>query len=150
MDLSRSGSRRDFRPLRFNLKPQTLASFGHGGMAPQPACLAGSTVLPIERVAPPRVVFPARFPPDRRQRRRGNRAGIGRESGGNVLGLRGRANCKTHSPSEASSLGSNYYGSRKSSRVWLPKNFLGPCHSRQARIHLLGMTCANRALRMGR
>ena len=36
LDLSRS--RQDFRPIRFNLKPQTLASFGYGGVAPQPAC----------------------------------------------------------------------------------------------------------------
>ena len=39
VDLSRSGSRQDFRPIRFNLKRQTLASYGYGGVAPQPACL---------------------------------------------------------------------------------------------------------------
>jgi hypothetical protein len=64
--IRRSGSRQDFRPIRFDLKLQTLASFGYGGVAPQPACLAGSKVLLGERVAPLRVVFP----PDRRLRRR--------------------------------------------------------------------------------
>ena len=88
-----SRSRQDFRPIRFNLKRQTLASFVYVGVAPLPACPAGSKVLLVVRVAPLRVVFP----PDRRRRRR---------SGGNVLGLRDRANGKTHTPSEASSLGS--------------------------------------------
>jgi hypothetical protein len=36
----------------------TLASFGYAGVAPQPAYLAGSTVLLGERFAPFRVVFP--------------------------------------------------------------------------------------------
>ena len=91
VELSRS--RQDFRPIRFNLKRQTLASFVYVGVAPQSACLAGSKVLLVVRVAPLRVVFP----PDRRR---------GRRSGGKVLGLGDGAICKTHSPSEASSRGS--------------------------------------------
>jgi hypothetical protein len=92
VDLSRRRSRQDFRTIRLNLKRQNFASFGYGGVAPHARLRAGSKVLLVERVAPFRVICP----PNRRRRRR---------FGGNVVGLRDRANSKTHLPSETSSLG---------------------------------------------
>ena len=83
----------DFPPIRFNLKRQTLARFGYGVPAPHASLRARSKVVLGERVAPLRVIFP----PNRRLERR---------FGGNVLGLRDRAKCQTHSTSEASWLGS--------------------------------------------
>jgi hypothetical protein len=69
VDLSRSGSRQDFRPIRFNLKPQTLASFGYGGVAPH-ASLSGwkqSFVGRTRRTISCR--FPAESPPQAAIRR---------------------------------------------------------------------------------
>jgi hypothetical protein len=63
VELIRSGSRQDCPLIRFNLNPQTLASFGYGGVAPHASLRAGSKVLLGERVAPLRVVFP----PNRRR-----------------------------------------------------------------------------------
>ncbi|MCA9181386.1 MAG: hypothetical protein KDA51_08025, partial [Planctomycetales bacterium] len=50
VDLSRSGSRQVFWPIRFDLQLKTHASIGYGG-TPLPACLAVSKVLLVERVA---------------------------------------------------------------------------------------------------